>query len=148
MPWVVLIASAVCEAVWASALGQADHFTKPIATTVFLVALILSMVGLGWAARSIAIGTAYGVWTGLGTALTVGYATLTGAGAMSLAKLIFLGGIIVAVVGLKLLPCRTPNIDRHAAVLDCCHGGGADRRMFFGGRARTAPGAVGSDLAH
>jgi quaternary ammonium compound-resistance protein SugE len=104
MAWIVLLISAVLEAVWATALGQSDGFTNGTATTVFAVALIFSMAGLGWAVRHIAIGTAYAVWTGLGAALTVGYAVLTGAESASVWKLVFIGGIVACVVGLKLLP--------------------------------------------
>ncbi|KWX67888.1 multidrug efflux SMR transporter [Mycobacterium sp. NAZ190054] len=104
MPWTVLILSAVTEAVWATALGKSDGFTDPLFTAVFGVAMVLSIGGLGWAAKHIPIGSAYAVWTGLGAALTVGYAMATGAEAVSPAKVVFLTGIIVAVVGLKLLP--------------------------------------------
>lgn len=104
MPWFVLISSAVLEAVWATALGRTEGFTAPVATVVFFAALLGSMAGLGWAARHIPIGSAYAVWTGLGAALTVGYAMLTGDEASSPAKVLFLTGIVAAVVGLKLLP--------------------------------------------
>lgn len=103
MAWTYLIGSAVFEAVWATALGQSDGFTRPVAVAVFLIALAISMGGLAVAVREIPIGTAYAVWTGIGAALTVGYALVTGAEAASGAKLIFLAGIIAAVVGLKLL---------------------------------------------
>lgn len=109
MAWIVLLTSAVLEAVWATALGQTQGFTDPTATAVFLVALALSMVGLGWAAKTIAIGTAYAVWTGVGAALTVGYAMVSGDETVSVAKALFLTGIIVAVIGLKLLPARRPD---------------------------------------
>lgn len=104
MAWAVLLASAVLEAVWASALGLSDGFSRPGPTGVFAVAFVASMLGLGWAAASIPIGTAYAVWTGLGAALTVCYAMLTGAEVASPWKLVFLAGIIAAVVGLKLVP--------------------------------------------
>jgi quaternary ammonium compound-resistance protein SugE len=104
MAWVVLLISAVLEAVWATALGQSEGFTKAIPTAIFLVATILSLVGLGWAAKHIPIGTAYAVWTGLGAALTVSYALLTGAESASVGKLIFISGIVVSIAGLKLLP--------------------------------------------
>ena len=104
MPWVILLASAVFEAVWATALGRSDGLTEPVATAVFAVALAVSMAGLGYALKTIPIGTAYAVWTGLGAALTVGYAMATGHEAVSVWKLVFIGGIVGAVAGLKLLP--------------------------------------------
>ncbi|VEG51662.1 small multidrug resistance protein [Mycolicibacterium aurum] len=104
MAWFVLIVSAVLEAAWATALGKTDGFTAPVATAVFLIALPASLGGLAWAATHIPIGSAYAVWTGLGAALTVGYAMLSGDEAASLGRAVFLTGIIAAVVGLKLLP--------------------------------------------
>lgn len=104
MHWIVLLASAVLEAVWATALGQSEGFRRPAPTVVFVIATILSMAGLGWAVRRIPIGTAYAVWTGVGAALTVGWAMLAGAESVSLWKLVFIGGIIAAVIGLKLVP--------------------------------------------
>lgn len=104
MPWIVLISSAVFEAVWATALGHSDGFSKVVPTVIFVVALIISMAGLGWAAKHIPIGTSYAVWVGIGAALTVTYAMATGDEAFSAAKAVFIGGIILAVVGLKLVP--------------------------------------------
>lgn len=104
MPWIVLLVSAVFEAVWATALGRSDGFTHPTATAVFLIALAISMVGLGWAVRAIPIGTGYAIWTGVGAALTVTWAMATGDEAFSPVKALLIAGIIGAVVGLKLLP--------------------------------------------
>lgn len=109
MPWVVLLGSAVCEAVWATALGMSQGLSRPGPTLVFLAALAVSMAGLGRAARHIPIGTAYAVWTGTGAALTVAYAMATGAEAVSVGKVVFLTGIIVAVVGLRLAPEDAPD---------------------------------------
>ncbi|CAM3449015.1 multidrug efflux SMR transporter [Occultella aeris] len=107
MPWLILLLSAVLEAVWATALGQSDGFSELVPTIVFVVALTLSMLGLGRAMRSIPIGTAYAVWTGIGAALTVTYAIATGAESVSVWKVVFILGIIGAVVGLKLVPTRS-----------------------------------------
>lgn len=106
MPWLVLIVSAVFEAVWATALGMSDGFARPVPTIVFVLALAVSMLGLGRAMRSIPIGTAYAVWTGLGAALTVVWAMATGEETVTVWKVVFLGCIIGAVVGLKLVPTR------------------------------------------
>lgn len=104
MAWGILLGSAVFEAIWATALGASNGFRELVPTVVFLVALAISMLGLGYAVRTIPIGTGYAVWTGVGAALTVTYAMLTGDEPVSVAKVIFLTGIIGAVVGLKFAP--------------------------------------------
>ena len=106
MPWIVLLISAVFEAVWATALGESNGLSELTPTIVFFAGLVVSMVGLGWAAKHIPIGTAYAVWTGVGAALTVIYAMATGTESVSLGKIIFISGIIAAVVGLKLVPSK------------------------------------------
>ncbi len=109
MAWTVLLISAVFEAVWATALGQSEGFTVLAPTLVFLVGLAASMGGLGWAMRRIPIGTAYAVWVGVGAALTVAYAMATGGEGVSGWKILFLSGIICAVIGLKLVPAGRPE---------------------------------------
>ena len=104
IPWLVLLASAVLEAVWATALGLSDGFTEPIPTLVFAVTATLSMLGLGIAIRTIPLGTAYAVWVGIGAALTVGWAMATGVEAFSVVKVVFIAGIVGCAVGLKALP--------------------------------------------
>jgi quaternary ammonium compound-resistance protein SugE len=106
MAWGILLLSALFEAVWATALGHSDGFTLLAPTVLFLAALVASMAGLSWAMRSIPIGTAYAVWVGVGAALTVAYAMATGDEAFSVWKLVFIGGIVGAVIGLKLVPAR------------------------------------------
>jgi len=104
VPWIVLLVSAVFEAVWATALGMSDGLSRPTPTIVFFVALTASMAGLAWATRTIPIGTAYAVWVGVGAALTVTYAMVSGGETASPAKVLFLVGIVAAVIGLKLVP--------------------------------------------
>lgn len=101
MAWTVLLASAVFEAVWATALGQSEGLTRLVPSVVFVVFSIVSLVGLGWAMRTIPTGTAYAVWTGVGAVLTVVWATATGQEALSPLKVVFLVGIIGCAVGLK-----------------------------------------------
>ena len=62
MSWIVLAVSGVLEAVWATALGRSEGFTKLWPSVVFAVALVASMGGLAWAMREIPTGTAYAVW--------------------------------------------------------------------------------------
>lgn len=102
MAWIILIISGVLEAVWATALGKTEGFTKVGPIVVFGVALTLSMIGLGIAMRELPVGTAYAVWVGIGATLTVAYAMATGAEAFSVVKLLLILGIVACVVGLKL----------------------------------------------
>jgi len=101
MSWIVLVVSGMLEAVWATALGRSDGFTKPGPSIIFLVAMTLSMIGLASAMRSIPVGTAYAVWVGIGAALTAGYAMVTGAEPLSAVRVMLLLGIVGCVIGLK-----------------------------------------------
>ncbi|MFL4472997.1 DMT family transporter [Paeniglutamicibacter sp. MACA_103] len=103
MSWLILIVSGVLEAVWATALGKSEGFTKVAPTVVFAVALVLSMAGLAYAMRELPVGTAYAVWVGIGATLTVIYAMATGAESLSILKVVFLLMIIGGVIGLKSL---------------------------------------------
>ena len=103
MAWIVLVASGVLETVWASALAQSRGLSRPLPTALFAVAVVLSMVGLGVALRSIPVGTGYAVWVGIGAVLTVAYAMVTGTETVSLVKVVLLAGIVGCVVGLKLV---------------------------------------------
>ncbi|MFC7880027.1 DMT family transporter [Isoptericola sp. NPDC057391] len=103
LAWAVLLASAVLEAVWATALDASHGFTVLGDTIVFVVALAASMLGLGYAAKHIPIGTAYAIWTGVGAALTVAWAMVTGTETASLLKALFLVGIIGCAIGLKVV---------------------------------------------
>lgn len=104
LAWLVLLASAVLEAVWATALGLSVGFSRPLPSLVFAVAATLSMIGLGLAVKRIPLGTAYAVWVGIGAALTVGWAMATGVEPASALKLLFIAAIVGCAAGLKLLP--------------------------------------------
>lgn len=103
MAWLILIVSGAFEAVWAVALSKSEGFSRPIPVAVFVVALIISMGGLGIALRDLPVGTGYAVWVGVGAALTVVYSLATGAESASLLKVVLLLGIVGCVVGLQLV---------------------------------------------
>jgi quaternary ammonium compound-resistance protein SugE len=100
--WLVLVLSGVLEAVWATALGRSEGFTRLPPTLVFGVSLAASMGGLAYAMRSLPVGTAYAVWVGIGAALTAGYAMWAGEEPVSTLRVLLLAGIVGCVVGLKL----------------------------------------------
>jgi quaternary ammonium compound-resistance protein SugE len=101
--WLVFVLSGVLEAVWATALGRSEGFSRLAPSVVFAVALVLSMVGLAYAMRELPVGTAYAVWVGIGAVLTVVIAMVSGEEAVSPVKLLLLAGIVGCVVGLKVL---------------------------------------------
>lgn len=103
MSWIILIVSGLLEAVWATALGKSEGFTKLWPTVVFGVGIVLSMAGLAVAMRDIPTGTAYAVWVGIGAALTVTYAMVTGAEPVSVVKVLLILGLVGCVIGLKVV---------------------------------------------
>jgi len=103
MSWIVLVLSGVLEAVWATALGRSEAFTRLWPTVVFAGALVASMGGLAFAMREISTGTAYAVWVGIGAALTVLYAMLFGGDGFSPVKALLIVGLVGCVIGLKLV---------------------------------------------
>ncbi|MFE3443618.1 DMT family transporter [Nocardia sp. NPDC059180] len=102
MAWAILVASGILEAVWATALGKSEGFTRLAPSVVFGVALVLSMAGLAYAMRTLPVGTSYAVWVGIGAALTVMYAMATGSESVSVLKIALLVLIVGGVVGLKM----------------------------------------------
>jgi quaternary ammonium compound-resistance protein SugE len=103
MAWIVLVVAGVLEAVWATALGRSEGFTRTGPSVVFGVALLLSMAGLGYALRDLPTGTAYAVWVGIGAACTVAWAMATGAESVSVVKVALILGLVGCVVGLKVV---------------------------------------------
>ncbi|MCK6066874.1 MULTISPECIES: DMT family transporter [Microbacterium] len=103
MSWIVLVVSGVLEAVWATALGRSEGFTKLWPTVIFGAALVASMGGLAWALREIPTGTGYAVWVGIGATLTVAYGMVTGTEPVSLVKILLILGLVGCIIGLKLV---------------------------------------------
>ena len=78
MAWIYLIIAGLFEIVWAFAMKQSEGFTRPGATAVTIAAMIASFALLALAMRSLPLGTAYTIWTGIGAvgAFVVGIAVL------------------------------------------------------------------------
>src|SRR5690606_12364702 len=77
--WLVLVASGVLEAVWATSLGMSDGLTVLAPSIVFLASYLLSMWGLAVAMRSLPLSVSYAVWVAIGAVLTVAWAMTSGA---------------------------------------------------------------------
>lgn len=103
MSWVYLFAAGLLEIVWAVGLKYTNGFTRLVPTTVTLVAMAGSVALLGLALRHLPLGTAYAIWTGIGTVGTaVAGMIMLGepAGAM---RLLCIGLIVLGILGLKVL---------------------------------------------
>lgn len=103
MAWLVLFISGLLETVWAVALGESRGFSRPVPSTIFSVALLLSMAGLAYSLKSIPIGTGYAVWVGIGAVGTAGYGMVVLGEPASAVRILCLVLIVAGVVGLKLL---------------------------------------------
>jgi quaternary ammonium compound-resistance protein SugE len=103
MTWLILVASGVLEAVWATAMDRSEGFSRLIPSLIFAVALLFSMAGLAFAMRTLPTGTSYAVWVGIGAVLTVGYAMLTGEETASPVKLLLIAGVVGCIAGLKVV---------------------------------------------
>ncbi|RJL07178.1 QacE family quaternary ammonium compound efflux SMR transporter [Paracoccus aestuarii] len=66
MPWVLVFLAGLLEILWATSMKYSQGFTKPAPTLVTIVAMILSFWLLATAMRTLPLGTAYMVWTGIG----------------------------------------------------------------------------------
>lgn len=103
MAWIVLVVSGVFEAVWATAMGKYEGFTRLGPTALFGVTVLISVGGLAYSMRTLPVGTSHNVWVGMGAVLPVGYAMIIGDETVSWAKIVLLAMIVGGVVGLKLL---------------------------------------------
>ncbi len=101
-PWILLILAALLEICWAVGLKYTDGFRNPLPSLVVGIALISSIILLSWAARTLPIGTAYAVWVGIGALGTAILGIVLFGESASLPRLICLGMLVVAIVGLKL----------------------------------------------
>ena len=100
--WILLGLAGLAEIGWVIALKYSEGFTKPVASIVTVVSLAVSMVLLGWAVKTLPIGTAYAVWTGIGAAgAAIAGLYLFGESANAM-RLLCIVLIIAGVAGLKL----------------------------------------------
>jgi quaternary ammonium compound-resistance protein SugE len=103
MAWLMLLVAGVLEIGWAVGLKYADGFTRLGPSVLTVTAMVLSMVLLAMATRTLPIGTAYAVWTGIGAAGTVLLGIWLFHEPATFARLFCIGLIIAGVLGLKLV---------------------------------------------
>ncbi len=101
--WVVLVVAGLFEVAWAVGLKYAEGFTRLWPSVFTAVALALSMGLLGVALRTLPLGTAYGVWTGIGTVGTAVLGVVLFREPATAARLACIALIVAGIVGLKAL---------------------------------------------
>ncbi|HYW58415.1 MAG TPA: quaternary ammonium compound efflux SMR transporter SugE [Polaromonas sp.] len=102
MPWVLLFIAGLLEVTWAIGLKYTEGFTKLWPSIGTLVAMALSVLLLGLAMRSLPVGTAYAVWTGIGAVGTVILGIVLFAEPATAARIGCVGLIVAGILGLKL----------------------------------------------
>jgi quaternary ammonium compound-resistance protein SugE len=102
MSWLILFVAGLFEIGWAVGLKLSENFTKPWPTAFTVVSLIVSMILLGIAMRSLPLGTAYAVWTGIGAVGTVIIGILYFGDPFTYTRVLCVAMIVGGILGLKL----------------------------------------------
>ena len=102
MAWVILFVAGLFEIGWAVGLKYTEGFTRLWPSVGTGVSLVLSMALLGWALKTLPLGTAYAVWTGIGALGTALFGILVLKEPATAARLVCLCLIVAGILGLKL----------------------------------------------
>ncbi|MBC7714780.1 MAG: multidrug efflux SMR transporter [Rhizobacter sp.] len=102
LSWSALIIAGLFEVVWAIFLKNSKGFSELTPTILFIVTLFISMFLLAYSMRTIPMGIAYPVWTGIGAVGTVFVGIMFFKEDQSFQKIIFLSVILIGIIGLKL----------------------------------------------
>ncbi|MCX8997537.1 quaternary ammonium compound efflux SMR transporter SugE [Rhizobiaceae bacterium BDR2-2] len=104
MNWLMLIVAGLLEVCWALGMKYSNGFTKPFASVATIVLIVISLFLLNQALRTLPVGLAYGVWTGIGTVGTVIMGIILFGESASPARLFCIALIVAGIIGLRILP--------------------------------------------
>ncbi|MFN8558754.1 MAG: SMR family transporter [Dehalococcoidia bacterium] len=102
MAWIVVVVAGLMETAWALLLKRSEGLTRPLESVAFIVTLALSMALLGRALRTLPVGTAYAVWTGIGAAGTAVLGIVLLGESRDPLKLVSLALLVAGIAGLGL----------------------------------------------
>ncbi|WP_043743629.1 DMT family transporter [Paramagnetospirillum magneticum] len=102
MPWIYLLSAGLLEIGWAVGLKYVDGLSRPLPLVLTGAAMVGSVVLLGMAVRTLPLGTAYAVWTGIGTVGTVIAGMILFAEPADALRLFCMAMIVAGILGLKL----------------------------------------------
>ncbi len=103
MAWFTLLLAGLLEIGWAIGLKYTDGFTRFWPSVATLSSMLVSLLLLASALRTLPLGTAYAIWTGIGAVGTVTLGIILFGEPASLGRLICVGMIVAGIAGLKLL---------------------------------------------
>ncbi len=103
MAWIILIVAGLLEIGWAIGLKYTDGFTRLWPSIWTLTSMVASVALLGLSLKSLPVGTAYAVWTGIGAVGTAALGIYLFAEPASAMRLASIGLIVAGIVGLKLV---------------------------------------------
>jgi quaternary ammonium compound-resistance protein SugE len=103
MAWAILIIAGFFETGWAIGLKFTEGFTRPVPTLLTVLAMLVSLGLLGLALRSLSVGTAYAVWTGIGTTGTALLGIYLFDEPATAARLTCIALIVAGIIGLKFV---------------------------------------------
>ena len=103
MSWIVLFIAGLLEVVWAVGLKYTHGFSRLVPSVITIVAMVVSMALLSWAMKTLPVGTAYAVWTGIGAVGTALLGMYLFGEARDAARLACIALIVSGIVGLKLV---------------------------------------------
>lgn len=101
--WAILVTAGVVETGFAIALKYSEGFTRLWPSVATAIMIVLSLTLLGVATRSLPMGTAYAVWTGIGAVGTVVMGVVLFGESAASSRLACLGLIVTGIIGLKVL---------------------------------------------
>jgi quaternary ammonium compound-resistance protein SugE len=101
--WIILLIAGLLEIVWASSMKASEGFTKHLYTGITFVAAWLSFILLGIAMKSLPLGTAYAVWTGIGAVGAAILGMVFFKEPATAARILCIVAIVGGILGLKLL---------------------------------------------
>ena len=102
MAWALVILAGIIETGWALGLKASHGFTRPLPSLLTLIGMIASFWLLAKAMQTLPVGTAYAVWTGMGTIGTVLLGILLFQDAVNAPRLLCLGLFLAGIVGPKI----------------------------------------------
>ena len=109
--WLILFIAGLCEVAWAVGLKYTEGFSRLGPSLATVAAMVVSVALLGWSLKTLPLGTAYAVWTGIGAVGTAILGMILFGESREAARLLCIVLIVAGLVGVELL---TPGINERS----------------------------------